>query len=138
MPEHEGNAMEAINQGLPNGFHDAALYEIAIDLQARLVTLTIGADISSYAKRERMPKLRKCRLVISGVEFVQVEPLQSPNWPVGSSYISIDSDSLEGERLHAVYPRPLPTGCWAQWVFMSDTNSFIYLIAREAKFTWLE
>jgi hypothetical protein len=130
--------MKAIEESLPNGFHDAALYDILIDLQSRAIVMTVGADLSSPAGPESMSQLRRCKVSISGVEYVQVEPIRAPKWPPGSNYISIDAGPLEGDSLHKVHPEILPADCWAYWVFLSNTNSFVHVVARDAKFEWLE
>jgi hypothetical protein len=130
------NTLEAIESNIPNGFHDAALYEIGLDLEKREMTLVLGADVSSTEGDGRIA-YRRCRVLISGVAFVQMDPLRDARKAGDEYWSQIDSGVLEGKRLKEVYPSPLPEGSFAYWFFMNETNGFIYLVAREAKFEWL-
>jgi hypothetical protein len=129
---------ERIEDALPSGFHDGALFELQISRERREMTLILGADMSTGIGGDCRVRLRRCRVHITGLSFVSIEPpfLEGSGTHPGGGMI--DTGILEGVRLKEVHPQDLPTGVHASYIFMSETNSFIYFAGRDGEFEWLE
>lgn len=136
--ERETNGLEIVAAGLPNGFHDAALDEMRFDFRARILTIVVGVDLSSPENGDREPRLRRGRIQLFGVRFLHFEPLDLASDVRAGDYLSIDIGPLVGRRLKTAYKAELAKGCWGSWLFVRETNSFVYFIAHGATFEWVE
>ena len=133
---YEQDAFAAIANDLPNGLHDAELVGVSIDLERRELLLTLRADISEADKGETRSRFRSCSILVSRLEFVSVDPLRPAVDALADR--AIDTGILDGERLTAVHPTPLPEGCFAYWLFLNGPNCFVRFAAWGADFRWLE
>jgi hypothetical protein len=130
------NAVEIIANGLPNGFHDASFYSFNVDFQKREAVLVFGLDISDANDGATSVINKTGRLLLGEVVFVIVEP---PREVIEKGKeVICDLGALEGDELLKVFNGKLPTGAFANWVFLNETNSFIYFAAYSAKFEWAE
>jgi hypothetical protein len=128
--------LETLERQLPNGFHDAALYELHIDYSNRQLTLTLGADVSPAMAR--VPIYRKCSLRVSDLLFVVIESADIMETLTRGNEASVDAASLEGKELDRVWPTGLPEGSFAYWFYVHGVRSSIYFGARGAALEWLE
>jgi hypothetical protein len=131
------NPFVEIDEKLPNGFHDSTLFGIAFDYAMRTATLDLAVDISDASSGEGN-RYRRCRLVVAGLVFCAVEPQTALDKLKERGALWSDIGVLEGDRLHQVHPAVLPQGTLAIWVFLHETNSFVYLGAESAGFEWAE
>jgi hypothetical protein len=124
-----------IEQTLPNGLHDAELVRLEVDYSLGQASLCLNIDMSNAS--ERSPKndeYQLSRLTFKDLQFVVIDP---PN--VDSDYpgISLVSAGMGQPRTS---PQDLPAiraDCFLCWFFISRSNSFIRLAARDTSLEWI-
>jgi hypothetical protein len=131
------NLISEIENSLPNGFHDADLYEFHVDFVRRVADFTFGIDVSDSEKQNNII-YRRGRLILSDLFFCSLEPPRSFSEIKSGEGLSCDAGVLEGDRLSKVHSGEMPKDTFAYWFFLNETNSFIYVAAKKASFEWLE
>ena len=138
MSNEKGNELQTVMASLPNGLHDAALYEVRVDMMQQRCSLIVGADISSVANGGGLPRLRRGCLSVSGITFLEIEPLRMRQLSQAGGYVSIDAGVGEKRRPKGLHRVEVPTGSWELWVFLRESNSFIQVVANGVEFEWSE
>ena len=117
---------------LPNGFHDAWLRQIEIDYFAGEIRLLLDVWIGCLSVKDHNTRetRRACQLTISDIKFFAIEPasLGEINHPQ-----RIDIGTLETLRSPPRIKLPdVSDGVSIYWIFLSQTNSFVYIAATSA------
>jgi hypothetical protein len=120
---------------LPNGLHDAKLESVAIDFGARTARLDLDIWVGDDEEREAY---RRAQITLSGLLFWVSEP-PDPLYPFSSPRAMwIDAGPLT-DKIPEKQPAlpPIPQAAFANWIFVRDWNSFIYVAAIDSSLTWL-
>jgi hypothetical protein len=130
--------LDDMAENLPNRLHDALLRAISVDYSSLLAVLVLDLWVGSLeaTSPEEREDRRRGEITLSGVKFFVVEP---PRLRAGAGPMMIDIGPLSTlDRLRDVGLPPVSAGNFANWIFVNDTNSFIYLAAADARLRWLE
>lgn len=115
-----------LDQSLPNGFHDAQFERIEIDYAQRRVTFATRLWTGDEVERERR---EQGTLVVEGLAFISMDRPDSKYPFAQREYLWVDHCPPQ-EKL----PEGLvPDGCFASAFFVNEWNSFILVVAREAR-----
>lgn len=130
--------LDELAVSLPNGFHDAIVYTIAIDYlrhQARFdLDIWVGnLDANDSEQREAY---KRAELTLSGLEFWATEPPDA-SYPYRQDCLTIDIGPMHAlaAPVSSKLP-PIPPDAFANWIFVSEWNAFIYLAAKDAQLAW--
>ncbi len=133
-------ALSEIEAQLPNGFHDAELEAVALDLAADSVSLQLRIWIGDLyaATEEEREAYRKATLQLNGLVYFVIDPPGPKGEWKQDGGVSLDAgDATDDSNPKAPRPLvPLPTGAFAYWFFVSDWNSVIHVAARGATLQW--
>jgi hypothetical protein len=131
--------LDELAGSIPNGFHDAELHSFTIDYkkcEARLVLDIWVAD--DVKKPDEIEAYRLAEVILSGLAFWVSEPPDDHYSPSQAGPLRIDTGSMATlERKKALRLPALPKGAFANWIFVTDWNAFIYLAAEDAQLRWL-
>ena len=128
--------LQALEEELPNGLHDALLRAISIDVVGQAAELDLDIwvgdlDSETVAVREAY---RPVRIRLSGLVYLIVDP-------PGPGYTSLLGSPL---RIDLCDPDPgaiplktIPDTEFAARIFVSEWNSFIRFAARDVDLQWL-
>jgi hypothetical protein len=128
--------LQALEEELPNGLHDAMLRTIAIDVVGQTAELDVDVwigdlDSDNVAVREAY---RSARIRLSGLVYLIVEP-------PGPGYTSLLGSPV---RIDLCEPDPVAIPLktitdteFAARIFVSEWNSFIHFAARDVDLQWL-
>jgi hypothetical protein len=133
--------LDELDHTLPNGFHDAKIYSLAIDYAAASVklrmALLVGWPDDPVEERERY---QDAELLVTGLSFCSIDP-PSPNYPFvpDGKPIGVGGDLAREDHLpllpHLSAKFPPGTSCYR--FFVHDWNAFIYIAARDAQLSWM-
>ena len=130
-------SIEELERELGISFHDALLSSLSADFVTRTAEMVLevclgNPDAPPGLERERR---RRGRLVLTGLEYLAVDP-PDPTYPYrGPGPVDIDSCSADP----AVSSRyRLPDRAFAGRFFVSDWNAFIHVAAMNATLSWLQ
>ncbi len=131
--------LDDIDQTLPNGFHDATLIAVALDFakhEARLkLDIWVGnLDSSDDTVREAH---RPAEVVLTGLLYWVSEPPESSLSDEEPSAPRIDTGKIEELPSPPTKLPSIPSDAFRNYIYVFDWNSFIYLAARDASFSWL-
>ncbi|MGA2797903.1 MAG: hypothetical protein ABSE63_10010 [Thermoguttaceae bacterium] len=126
--------LDEIDSGLPKGFHDAEVSQLAVDFLQKTMTL----DLDLWIGRMSMPLVADretygvAKLELRGLAYFAVEP-PDPKYPYAKpGAITVDlCDVEDGSSLP-----PIQSGMFASRFFVSEWNAFIIVSASEALLTW--
>ena len=131
-------SFEDIERRLPNGFHDAQIKSIGLDLIGK--RLTLGLDLHVGAPEHRDPeRYAPAKLTIEGACLFVVEPPDprysfipngEPLWVSGDSVQIGQSPAID--RLLPMFPE----GTIYYRFFLNTWNSFLYVGGRTALLQW--
>lgn len=133
MQGDEDLVIEEIERKLPNGFHDATVKRIEIDLLNRTLKIDIDIDISDVGDAEI--KSRSATLNVMDLVFCAIEPpreLGYFNLETRGAWVAYSS-SEKPKNFQTDIPSPLPAGAFEHYFFISEWNSFIVIVAKGAK-----
>ncbi|WP_370677953.1 hypothetical protein [Pleomorphomonas sp. PLEO] len=122
---------------LPNGFHDAEIKRTVLDYENGTASLTLDMFVGAVdAKPSERELYRLAELTLEGLAFWIIEPPSSNylSWYPGP--VRIDIHGAEHIPL-AIRELPVPAGSFLNTIYVFYWNSFIYLAAQNARFTWL-
>lgn len=128
-----------ISRTLPNGFHDAEIYGMAVDYIACEARLDFGILVGLLPLPERGTNVfqhvyRRARLVLSGVEYLAMEPPQEAYNPDDAPMVTSDGDDLSTTDPHL--PDLEQPTAFRHWFFVSQWNTLIYVAATDARLDW--
>lgn len=124
--------LDELERTMPTGLHDALLYGFRVDCMS--MKLVLDVDVYDYP---RDPFLRTAVVTLLGLLTFEFDPPR-PAIPFDDrGVVYIDSREIEtlSKRPRSVL-NPLPQGAYANYIFLSEWESFIYVTARDAKLDW--
>lgn len=129
-----------ISRSLPNGFHDAELLSVTLDFQqghAQLLLRVWIGDLRSMDEASR-EHYRVGELILKGLGYWLPEPVQPTVFPLkhGALWIDIGELSALDQPPSMVLP-DVGTTHTGHWIYINETNSFIYFSTVEAEIRWL-
>ena len=134
--------IDAISDGLPNGFHDSYVLCISIDYVAGEVTFLIDVDLSVPHEKVDVPT-RRGELKLTGFLYCVIEPpryslSKKYLFSAGNLWLAADSSDFGELEEFPKLPEPIPDGGFRHWFYDNRHNSFIYVAAMDAGFRWCE
>jgi hypothetical protein len=129
--------LEELERSLPNGLHDADLVSVHVDYRTLEAALVVGVDISESEGKEGDvgPTYRYARLVFFGLQFIVVDPPDVQDGKIGPSLM--EAGTGQPRTAPAKTPR-LSDDSFLCWFFLSESNSFIRIAARNVALEWLD
>jgi hypothetical protein len=131
--------LDGLADSLPNGFHDAELHAVAIDYvksEARLILdIWVADDVKNP---DEIESYRLAEIILSDLVFWVSEAPDSRS-PYGEAGpLTIDIGPMANlETKEPLQLPPLRSGAFANWIFVTDWNAFIYLAAQDSRLRWL-
>lgn len=132
--------LKEIEDNLPNGFHDALLEKLMIDLTSNSADLELqlfmgDPDASTEQERETY---RRAILRLSDLVYFVIDAPENIPEPSKKKPLRIDGgDAKDNSNPRAPKPRSaLPPGAFAYWFFVEQWNSFIHVAARSSTIDW--
>lgn len=121
-----------LKRTLPNGFHDAELYNVSVDYLRCRVEMRFGVFVDLMPNNNII--FRHGKVMLSGVEYFVVQPPQYGYDTDDAAWITSDDEGLLPDQ------PPLPDleqeGAFRHWFFISNWNACIYLAASDAQMEW--
>lgn len=130
---------ELIND-LPNGLHDALLRSFEVDYETGKLTLFVDiwmGDLDSDDEDIREER-RDAKVIIDGFSNFIVEAPRELSSVQGPSMI--DADLFPNEKVGPVdkiFRHTFP-GEQQFWIFMNETNNFMFLSAKNVNLEWAD
>ncbi len=127
--------LDELDALLPNGLHDAKLGTVAIDFAERTVRLDLDIWVGDDEEREAY---RRAQVILSGLLFWVSDP-PDPSYSITSpGPLRIEVGPLT-DKLPEKQPAlpSVPPDAFANWLYVRDWNTFIYVAAKDASLTWL-
>ena len=132
--------LDQLCASLPNGFHDAEMLKTSIDYtkqEARLVLDVWVGDMQSVDREA----YRLAEVTLTGLYYWVVEP-PHPDYPFhgdsGGSGETINIRSMNDFKSPDDLKLPsVPVGIFANYIFVSDWNSYIFVAAKDTSLVWL-
>lgn len=128
-----------IESSLPNGFHDASVFEVCVDWPEAKATLLGAADVAD-SEHERAVRPRPFKLVIQGVRSFLMPP--SLEGGAGSKLLRATLDGrgwcggFEGWPPGRAPEQPSSPDSFVYSFFLHRLNDFISVEATSATFEW--
>ena len=125
---------------LPNGFHDAKLKTLAIDYIEREMRLSLDfwiGDLNAPPGDER-EAYRSADVLLTGLIYCVCEPPDA-QYPYARAHsVKIDMGAMHLLKIPPAMKLPsINEGAFANWIYASDWNAFIYVAAQDAHLRWL-
>ena len=133
--------LEELENSLPNGLHDAAISDIAIDYKAKQAKLKLEVWVGDLDSEEDEIReaYRKGELILSGLVYFVIEPPDPTYKYNAEDAITVGAGSAKDKIKASVQlPQDLPSDVFAYWFFVHEWNSFIHVAAKDTKLEWLE
>jgi len=132
--------LRQIDDELPNGFHDALLQTIMLDLVSKVARLTLQMSVGEpeTTTDDASDGYKPATLTLEGLVYFVIETPDLERkflTPKGVSIDAGDATNLDNPRA----PRPLtalPDDAFAYWFFVHQWNCFIHVAARHASLDW--
>jgi hypothetical protein len=132
------NALDVIRASLPNGFHDALLQSLKIDVETGGLQLVLKPDMSLEAGDRWDPAYRKALLSLTGVDSLQMGSISLDGRDVSDRQVSLDIGRMSDRDVMQRFNRELESGQFGCCIFLNEMNASLYVIASGVSFTWLE
>jgi len=127
--------LDDLAASLPNGLHDAELRAVNIDFVRGVARLDLDIWIGDEFEREAY---RNARIELSRLLFWITEP-PDPRYPFaehGGLRIAAGPLTEDTPKNRPSLP-PVPPDRFANWIFVTDWNAFIFVAAGDASLEWL-
>lgn len=126
-------ALERIQESLPNGFHDALLEGWSFDAGARELTIGLAVDVSDAESGELRASYRSGVLTLIGLVAVQVDKVELAKLPGSRHPVEVGSGP---DRVHSSFGSGSPRDAFLGWIYLRETDAFIRFSATTAEWTW--
>ena len=129
--------LEELENGLPNGLHDARVSRIAIDYEKRNLTLDLEVWVGDMGSdtQELREAYRPAQVPIDGLVFAVLEPPDA-NYPFSNSAgLTIDGCDMR-KNLSAELISLLPADAFFRSLWVNEWNAFIHIGAKTASLVW--
>lgn len=134
------STLEAIASSLPNGFHDAHLRELILDLPHREVQMVLDlwvGDMEAPPGPDREQK-RRAELTLSDLACWMSEGIFLDRDLLGSSGLRIDMGLCEPGHKPEVPPSLATAQAPISWLFCEPLNTLSFFSAGSASLLWIE
>ncbi|HEY4186389.1 MAG TPA: hypothetical protein VGP07_15040 [Polyangia bacterium] len=125
-----------LEEGLPNGLHDALLRAFSQEPGGRRAELILDVwlgDLRSSVTAER-ERYRPARLELLEVAYFIVDD-PDPRYPAGDGApLRVDACAADDDPQRS---RQVPSGGFAGRFFVTEWNAFIHFAALDARLTWI-
>ena len=134
-----GKSLRQIDDELPNGFHDALLRAVTLDLVSNSASLRLHLFVGEpdAASEEAREAYRGATLTLEELMYFVIDV--PDRWDVRpGGRVMIDAgDATDHSNPRAPTERSaLPAGAFAYWIFVHEWNCFIHVAARGAVLQW--
>jgi hypothetical protein len=127
--------LQEIENGLPNGFHDAQLLRFAVDLASNVLTLNVEVDRSSYEQGRRDPEYYPAKITVRGLCYFKLDAPDVLNKYAadGASLINAGGDPVQKKLIDEQIAAALPDGSFLHWIFLDDWNAIMVIGGMDAR-----
>ncbi len=133
--------LDELDRSLPNGFHDAEIFSVALDYKAGTakfhLSLLVGWPEDPDPERQAY---QEATLLVTGLCFCSIDP-PDPTYPFlpDGKPILVSGDPAERDCLPSLpnLTTKVPDGTWFYRFFVDDWNAFIHIAGRNAEVTWV-
>lgn len=129
--------IEELEADLPNGLHDALLWDFSSDASAGQANFVLDVwlgDLHAAATADRECR-RRGRLELRGLAYLIVDE-PDPRYPLSKgSPVQIGPCAADDDPERA---RQIPPGGFAGRFFVTEWNAFIHFAAVDARLTWVD
>ena len=130
------DVLAAIEDELPNGFHDAYLESFTLSRKAGEFEAKLAIDISVPAAGQTRAEFRLGRLLVEGVGGFRCDLLgRNPGGPQEGEGVTIVDAAGDARDLFGVSGA---ASRFAWKIFFKEANSFLYLSGDSASWEWDE
>ena len=131
---------EEIDNKLPNGFHDAKLYDLKIDYVGGTAVLRMALDFGNPDGPKRTD-YRIGELRAAGLYFCSIDaPDPSYKYAPHGTPLNISGDVAKVDTFLGLekLSGTLPVGVPCYRFFVNEWNSFINIAAKDVQIFWIE
>ena len=119
---------------LPWGLHDARIEQFTHDILRKRVSVVVRV-----AMTERQDFDQRGRLILEGVEHWLIDAPHETGLPRRQGQSGLWMDVAQGRPPSCKHEwPPVQEGCFEDTWYINEWNSFIHVVAREARFEWIE
>ena len=129
---------DELDRSLPNGFHDAYIKRIDVDYSTRTAALVVSFWVGTTVDPPERDRLRDGRVDFEGLESIVIEPPKCEIPLKARSEPWVDSYWDESTRPAAMQSLRVPEGCFVGGLWVHQWCSSIFVVARNARHTWLD
>jgi len=123
-----------IEEGLPNGLHDAELQSFAVDLASGTLTLEVEVDRSSPEQGTPDPDFCEAKIVVTGLCYFKLEPPDVLHqYALGHSRIDAGDDPVQKGVLNAEIASKLPENSFLHWIYLDRWNAIMVIGGMDAR-----
>ena len=134
------NVFDDILDNLPNGFHDALLKSVFVNYEADEIVLSLDVCVGTPDDPilERRDEYKPGKLEFFGIQFFISEAPNRTSIFQNEAKPMIDIEGIETlpDNLRPNLPTVNRNDFFAVWVYLNNFNSFLYICAQSAKFTF--
>jgi hypothetical protein len=129
--------LDELSRSLPNGLHDAEIFNVALDYVARTARLGLNVwigrmDAPAGPERE---KHRRGEIELTGLLSCAID---LPDFGLHYGHFADPGPVTTGGVSSVESPSPIPQGAFEAKLFIDEWNSFIHVAATGASLTWIE
>jgi len=128
---------QEIEATLPWGLHDAYLEGIVIDWVGARLELDVRLMMSESQDLDQRARLTVTGLVYCAIDAPRSDPPRGYTSIPGTG-LWIDTGAGPAPTAPELRLPAAPAGCFLQWVFVHDWNTFMHVCGRDVSFRWLE
>ena len=125
---------------LPNGFHDAKIFSIAIDYVAGIAKFHVALHVGwSDDPEPECDEYQDAEMVVTGLSLCSIDPPDPERFRTDGRPICVGGDPAQPDHLPAL-PELLakcPPGTWCYRFYVHDWNRFIHVAAIDAQVSWI-
>jgi hypothetical protein len=129
--------LEAIEQGLPWGLHDALLVRLEVDWMQRVALMELRIAMTEVQDQDRLGQLTFRNLLFCTVEAPEIDKARGYG-AISPDGLQVDCGTGVGHESSGDRLPVIPDGFPLYWFYVREWNRFIHVCARTVHFAWLE
>jgi hypothetical protein len=129
--------LEAIEQKLPWGLHDALLVQLGVDWVQGKARMDLRIAMTEAQDQDRLAQLAFTDLLFCAVEAPEIDKALGYG-ARSEDGVQIDCGAGVGHESCRDRLPSIPAGFFLYWFYVREWNRFIHVCARAVQFAWLE
>lgn len=131
------DTLEAIEEKLPWGLHDALLVQLGVDWAHGTAKMDLRIAMSEAQDQDRMGQLLFTDLLFCAVEAPELDKARGYG-ARSTDGVQVDCGAGVGHESCRDRLPSIPAGFLLYWFYVREWNRFIHICARAVQFAWLE